>query len=108
MVPDSDGSEPAHARRDLAASRRCRDGTPHDPDARRPGRPPRDPAPVRGLRPRPRAGDRAAATAIAWQGCRDVVVDLRGATFLDCAGVGALARLQTIVEQRGGDFRLFE
>jgi anti-anti-sigma regulatory factor len=35
-------------------------------------------------------------------------VDLRGATFLDCAGVGALARLQTIVEQRGGDFRLFE
>lgn len=35
-------------------------------------------------------------------------MDLRGATFLDCAGVGALARLQTIVEQRGGDFRLVQ
>ena len=49
-----------------------------------------------------------AAAAIAWQSCRDVVVDLHAATFLACAGVGALARLQTIVEQRGGDFRLFE
>ena len=49
-----------------------------------------------------------AAAAIAWQSCRDVVVDLHAATFLACAGVGALARLQTILEQCGGDFRLVQ
>jgi anti-anti-sigma factor len=58
------------------------------------------------------AGELDLATCeIAYDACTrdgqvDIVVDLGGITFLDCAGYGALVSARHVLEQRGGSLTL--
>jgi anti-sigma B factor antagonist len=49
----------------------------------------------------------AATAALALPGCRDLVIDLGGVTFMDASAIGTLVRIRRACEHVGGRLSVF-